>query len=30
MQLLLSRIARGAPFAKAYRQLDFLIPLTSQ
>lgn len=30
MQLLLARIARGQPFAKAYRQLDYLIPITSQ
>ena len=30
MQLLLSRIARRQPFAKAYRQLDYLIPITSQ
>lgn len=30
MQLLLARIARGKPFAKAYRQLDYLIPITSQ
>jgi microcystin degradation protein MlrC len=30
MALLMARIARGAPFAKAFRQLDFLIPLTSQ
>jgi microcystin degradation protein MlrC len=28
--LLLARIGRGAPFAKAYRQIDFLIPITSQ
>ena len=30
MRLLLARIARGSPFAKAYRQLDYLIPITSQ
>ncbi len=30
MRLLLDRIARGAPFAKAFRQADFLIPITSQ
>jgi microcystin degradation protein MlrC len=30
MQLLLARIARGAPFAKAFRQIDYLIPITSQ
>jgi microcystin degradation protein MlrC len=30
MQLLLARIARQRPFAKAYRQLDYLIPITSQ
>jgi microcystin degradation protein MlrC len=30
MQLLLARIARRKPFAKAYRQLDYLIPITSQ
>jgi microcystin degradation protein MlrC len=28
--LLLRRIARGRPFAKAFRQIDFLIPITSQ
>ena len=28
--LLLRRIEHGAPFAKAYRQLDFWIPITSQ
>jgi microcystin degradation protein MlrC len=30
MALLMARAARGAPFAKAFRQLDFLIPITSQ
>ena len=30
MHLLLARIARGAPFAKAYRQVDFWMPITSQ
>ena len=30
MALLLARIARGQPFAKAFRQLDYLIPITSQ
>lgn len=30
MRLLLDRIARGAPFAKAFRQVGFLIPITSQ
>jgi microcystin degradation protein MlrC len=30
MSLLLARIARGKPFAKAFRQLDYLIPITSQ
>ncbi|WP_270938075.1 M81 family metallopeptidase [Falsiroseomonas oryzae] len=30
MALLLARIARGTPFAKAFRQLDYLIPITSQ
>jgi microcystin degradation protein MlrC len=30
MQLLLQRIARGAPWARAYRQLPFWIPLGSQ
>ena len=30
MRLLLDRIARGAPFAKAFRQGDFWIPITSQ
>jgi microcystin degradation protein MlrC len=30
MQLLLARIARGTPYAKAFRQLDYLIPITSQ
>ncbi len=30
MALLLARIARRQPFAKAFRQLDFLIPITSQ
>lgn len=29
-RLLLERIARGRPFAKAFRKLDFLIPLTWQ
>lgn len=28
--LLLQRIKRGAPYAKAFRQLDFLMPLSSQ
>ena len=30
MELLLERIARGAPFAKAFRALDFWTPLNSQ
>ena len=30
MRLLLARIARGRPFAKAYHQLDYWIPITSQ
>jgi len=30
MQLLLQRIARGTPWARAFRQLDFWIPLGSQ
>ena len=30
MALLLLRIARGRPFAKAFRQLDYGIPITSQ
>ncbi|WP_137177924.1 M81 family metallopeptidase [Roseomonas sp. AR75] len=30
MTLLLARIARAEPFAKAFRQLDYLIPITSQ
>lgn len=30
MRLLLDRIARGAPFAKAFRQGAFCIPITSQ
>ncbi|MCL2428336.1 MAG: M81 family metallopeptidase [Alphaproteobacteria bacterium] len=30
MQLLLERIRRRAPWARAFRQLDFLIPITSQ
>jgi len=30
MRLLLQRIARGAPWARAFRQLDFWIPLGSQ
>jgi microcystin degradation protein MlrC len=30
MTLLLARAARGRPFAKAFRQLDYLIPITSQ
>ena len=30
MRLLLARIAQGTPFAKAFRQLDFWIPITSQ
>ncbi len=30
MRLLLARIARGAPWAKSFRQLDFWIPITSQ
>jgi microcystin degradation protein MlrC len=30
MALLMARIARGRPFAKAFRQLDYLIPITSQ
>jgi microcystin degradation protein MlrC len=30
MTLLLARIERRAPFAKAFRQLDYLIPITSQ
>lgn len=30
MRLLLERIARGTPFAKAFRQLEFWIPITGQ
>ena len=30
MRLLLARIGRGRPFAKAYRQIDFWTPITSQ
>eukprot|EP01037_Dinobryon_pediforme_P008884 gene8884-8973_t len=30
MGLLLARIARGAPWARSFRQIDFFIPLTSQ
>jgi microcystin degradation protein MlrC len=30
MTLLLARIERGQPWARAFRQLDFLIPLTAQ
>jgi microcystin degradation protein MlrC len=30
MRLLLARIARGAPFSKAFRQIDFWMPITSQ
>jgi microcystin degradation protein MlrC len=30
VSLLLARIARGKPFAKAFRQVDYLIPITSQ
>ncbi len=30
MRLLLKRIERGRPWARAFRQLDFLIPLTTQ
>ena len=30
MQLLLARITRGAPLARAFRQLDFWIPIGSQ
>ena len=30
MQLLLQRIAAGKPFARAYRQLDYWIPITAQ
>lgn len=30
MHLLLARIARGTPWAKSFRQLDFWIPITSQ
>lgn len=30
MRLLLARIARGRPFAKAFRQVDFWTPITSQ
>ncbi|MBS0562165.1 MAG: MlrC C-terminal domain-containing protein, partial [Proteobacteria bacterium] len=30
MELLLARIARGAPWPRAYRQVDFWIPLGSQ
>ena len=30
MRLLLRRIERGAPFATAFRQLDYLMPITSQ
>ena len=30
MRLLLHRIALGRPFARAFRQLDYLLPITSQ
>jgi microcystin degradation protein MlrC len=30
VELLLARIARGRPFARAFRQLDYLIPITGQ
>ena len=30
MRLLLARIAQGRPFARAFRQLDYWIPITSQ
>jgi len=30
VELLLARIRHGRPFARAFRQLDFLIPITSQ
>jgi microcystin degradation protein MlrC len=30
MRLLLARIARGRPWARAFQQVDFFIPLTSQ
>ncbi|NKC31536.1 M81 family metallopeptidase [Falsiroseomonas selenitidurans] len=30
MQLLFDRIALGRPFAKAFRQIDYLIPITAQ
>lgn len=30
MQLLLQRIKRGKPFARAFRDIDFFIPITSQ
>jgi microcystin degradation protein MlrC len=30
MELLLSRIERGKPWARAFRQIDFWIPITSQ
>lgn len=30
MRLLLARIARGTPWARSFRQVDFFIPLTSQ
>jgi microcystin degradation protein MlrC len=30
MELLLARIRRGAPFARAFREIDFFIPLNSQ
>lgn len=30
MELLLARIRRGAPFARAFREIDFLIPINSQ
>ncbi len=30
MRLLLARIARGKPFARAFRQVDFFIPLSAQ
>lgn len=30
MRLLLARIGRGAPFAKAFRQVGFWLPITSQ
>ena len=30
MRLLIARIARGTPWARSFRQMDYLIPITSQ